>query len=89
MIWPENVFTGSNAKLTGAAGTVESVITPPFPSVEDPDEPIMLVATSFAQTLDPVLRLNGVDMRVASEIVQLFAEITVAIVPSQLGRAWL
>lgn len=86
VIWPDKVFASSLFRFTGGEGTVEYVITAPLPCALAAEDPILLVATTLAHTLDDVVKLKGADIRVVSETVQLLAAMTLAKVPSQLGR---
>lgn len=63
-------------------------MTAPLPALDFVDEPILFVATTYAQTLEPVPKSNGLDMRFVTDIVQYFCEIIEARVPSQEGSIW-
>lgn len=72
---------------TGGEGTVETVTTAPLPADDVPDDPILLVATTLAHTLAPVLSEKGAPSKVVRLTVQLLVDMIVASVPSQLGKA--
>jgi hypothetical protein len=67
---------------TGASGFV--IITAPEPGSDSIEEPIALMATTLAKTLDPQGRLKGGERSVATGIVQLKAVLTELVEPSQL-----
>ena len=80
------MLAASYVRPTGADGTVDKVMTAPLPADDEVEEPIKLVATTRAHTLDPVLNEKGVDIKVVTWIVQLLDEIIGDKVPSQLGK---
>lgn len=77
-----SVTAATFASNTGASGFV--IITAPLPGSDSMEEPTILVATTFAKTLEPQGRLKGGERSVATGIVQLKAVITPLVEPSQL-----
>jgi len=69
-------------RLTGALGFV--ITTAPEPSLDPEDEPLALVATTFAKMLSPTFKEKGEEVRVARGIVQDVVEMIVLSLPSQL-----
>ena len=57
-----------SVKLIGGSGLV--TIIAPLPALDYVELPLTFVAITFAKTLDPQVRLNGVDLRTETGIVQ-------------------
>ena len=70
-------------KLTGALGTVLICNTAPLPVREVKEGPIMLIATTCANTLAPVAKFQGPAVSFVIGIEQVSASLILAVPPLQ------
>ena len=75
------MIAGTFLRFLGASGVIK--MTAPFPAREVPELPIMLVASTVANTLEPHGRLNGATVKAITGTRQEEELITAAEVPSQ------
>jgi hypothetical protein len=72
-------------RFIGASGA--RVIIAPLPAGELWETPMIFVAVTFANTLEPQTRLKGASCKVANGIVHIKAEMTAALAPLQDSRS--